>query len=131
MGVLSLRLSKFAITRRYIHLSDPSMHRASYDTYLSSSYYQIYIFHKKKLCTPINGRSQGGMQRVPMQMHPRDSVGLPRTSLSPMWSHHSKFSWDTYEASCIQMCPFEVLGAPTITNHSSWCPLEQAGAQEQ
>ena len=33
--MLRLRLSRFAITRRYIHLSDPSMHRASYDTYLS------------------------------------------------------------------------------------------------
>ena len=48
--------------------------------------------------------------------------GAPMTSYSPMWSHHSEVSWDTYEASCSQMCSFEVLGAPTRTNHPSWGP---------
>ena len=77
------------------------------------------------------GRSQG-MQRVPM--HPRGSVPPPpppSISYTPMWSHQSEFSWDTYEASCSQMRSFEVLGAPNRNNHPSWGPLEQAGAPEQ
>ena len=68
-----------------------------------------------------------GVRRV--SMYPRDSAGSPRTSYSPMWSHHSEFSWDTYGASCSQMRSFEVLGAPTSTNHPNQGPLEQAGDQ--
>ena len=41
------------------------------------------------------------------------------TPYSPMWSYHSEFSWDTYEASCSQMRSFEVLGDPTRIKHPS------------
>ena len=68
-----------------------------------------------------------GVQRVPM--HPRDSAGPPRTSYSPMWGHHSEFCWDTYEASCSQVRSFEVLWAPTRTNHPSWGPWSKPGPQ--
>ena len=36
-------------------------------------------------------------------------LGPLKTSYSPIWSHHIEFSWDTCEASCIQMRCFEVL----------------------
>ena len=48
-----------------------------------------------------------------------------------MWSHLSELSWDTYEAFCSQMRSFEVLMAPTRTDHLSWGPLEEAGVTEQ
>ena len=53
--------------------------------------------------------------------------GTPRISYSPIWSHRSEFSWDTYEVSCSQMRSFEVFGTPTKTNRHSWGPWSKPG----
>ena len=72
----------------------------------------------------IQGRSQGckGCECT------RETRWVPqRTSnsyvVTPTWIHHSKCSWDTYEASCSQMSSFEVLGAqpgPTVAAGGPW-----------
>ena len=90
----------------------------------------VQVIKKGKSDGAKQGRSQGGATGA-------NSPAIlaapppPGTFYSPMWRHLSELSWDTYEAFCSRMRSFEVLMAPTRTDHLSWGHLEESGATKQ